>query len=106
MINMAYTPEEAKEECSSPCATADGEGPKYPYGLELSLDDAALKKLGITDLPDVGYVMNLKAVVIVTRVSSSQSQDNEAEKNCSMQITDMEVSAPTDNATLADRLYT
>lgn len=93
MVNMAMTAEEAKE-YSSPCAPcSDEKGPRYPYGLCLSLDDSTIKKLGIT-LPEVGSELQVTAKVVVTSVGMSQVQDGEKEQRCELQITDMALSAP------------
>lgn len=107
MINMAMTAEEAKEQYGGPCAVpADPELPKYPYGLELSLNDETMKKLGITELPDVNYVMKITAFVTVTNIGSSQSQGGEPEQRMSLQITDMQLDAPQrSNADIAAALY-
>lgn len=106
MTNMAMSKEEAQEESGAPTAGNTDELPKYPYGLELRLDDSAMEKLGITELPDVGYVMKLTALVTVTRVSMNQAQDNDAENSMSLQITDMQLDAPAmDSSAMAAKLY-
>lgn len=106
MINMAMTAAEAQEEYGTPVTAAPSELPKYPYGLELSLDDETMKKLGITELPDVNYVMKLTAMVTVTNIGSSQSQGGEPEQRMSLQITDMQLDAPMrSNAEIAAALY-
>lgn len=105
MINMAMSAAEAKEE-SVPCASDPSELPKYPYGLEVQLDDNSMEKLGISKLPDVGYVMQMTCMVTVTNVRSSQAQDNEPEQSMSLQITDMQLDAPMmDNSARAAKLY-
>src|SRR6185369_6092978 len=54
---------------------------RYPYGLQLNLDTAALEKLGIADdLPEVGESYVLVAKVDVTGGSS---------QSLSLQITEM-----------------
>lgn len=106
MTNMAMTPAEAKEESPSAAGGDATELPKYPYGLELSLDDSAMEKLGIAELPDVGYVMKLTALVTVSSVSMNQAQDNDAENSMRLQITDMQLDAPAmDSAAMAAKLY-
>lgn len=105
MIDMSMSAAEAKEESGIP-STDSSELPKYPYGLAIDLDDSAMEKLGITELPDVGYVMQLTALVTVTRVSMNQAQDNDAENRMSLQITDMQLDAPMmDNSARAAKLY-
>lgn len=88
MINMKMSKEEAKEYTAVP---DPGNAPEYPYGLRLSLDDDALEKLGITELPKVGTVMVLQARVEVCGTSAYSTQDKESEASVSLQITDMEL---------------
>lgn len=89
MIDMTLTAEESKQEdCCVPAS--GGDGPKYPYGLSLSLDNISLTKLGI-GLPEIGASLTLSAKVTVTNVSTHQEQDGDMERSCSMQITDMQL---------------
>lgn len=67
------------------------EGPTYPYGLQLSLDDETIEKLGLS-LPEVGKDMALLARVKVTAVSSSEDSyggKTEKRRSVSLQITEM-----------------
>lgn len=100
MVNMKMTKEQAAEYTASPASTEDA--PAYPYGLEICLDDDSLAKLGMTNPPDVGTVLTLKAQVTVTSNGVSQMQDGDKEARCSLQITDMELS---DGKTGAQKLY-
>jgi hypothetical protein len=94
MINMKLSPTESKDAVS--CEPKAGDGPAYPYGLELYLNDETLKKLGYTDPPAVGTELVLHAKVVVTSMGMDQQQDGDKNVRCNMQITDMELaSAPT-----------
>lgn len=88
MVSMQLSAEESKQEAS--CEPKPGDGPKYPYGLSLYLDDATLKKLGL-EMPAVGAEMTLTAKVVVTSVGMDQQQDGDKESRASLQITDMEL---------------
>lgn len=88
MVNMQMSAEEAKE--YGTCEAKPGDGPKYPYGLCLYLDDETMKKLGL-EMPAVGAQMELRAVVVVTSVGMDQQQDGDKEQRASLQITDMEL---------------
>lgn len=101
MKNMALTAEEAKEYMNP--VQSPGDGPKYPYGLCLCLDNDTLEKLGITTLPEVGQVMELKALAIVTSVGMNQEQDGDKRQRADLQITDMELSKATGD--LATKMY-
>jgi hypothetical protein len=66
------------------------EGPMYPYGLSIQLDDESLEKLGI-DVKDlaVGSTMVLVAKVEISSVSSNESTGGPARQSASLQITEM-----------------
>lgn len=87
LIDMKLSPDEAKEMDSCIGASADG-GPKYPWGLSVSLDDETLEKLGITSLPTVGQKMRLMAIVEVCSTSQHANQEG-TDKCVSLQITQM-----------------
>lgn len=90
MVNMKMDPEKQKE-YSQPAIAY--EAPKYPYGLQINLDTESLKKLGITDLPEVGTVMILKAKVEVCSTSKNERADSEPCLCMGLQVTDMELGA-------------
>jgi hypothetical protein len=90
MINMALTPDEAKEEAGCMVTSSDDDTPKYPYGLSLYLNDETLQKLGMTSMPDVGTKLRLVALVDVTGNSQRQTQDGK-DVSMDLQITDMEL---------------
>jgi hypothetical protein len=85
MINMKST-EKPDDEMT------ELERPEYPYGLCIELDEESLKKLGITELPKVGSLMQILAKVRVKTTSAYTTIGNKKEKRVSLQITDMEVS--------------
>lgn len=67
-------------------------GPAYPWGLEVRLDEDALSKLKIDELPDVEVKVGLVAKAMVTAVSSNQGQgDDGPRRNLTLQITDMAI---------------
>lgn len=101
MVNMKMDKEEAKE-ITQP---EPSDAPRYPYGLEMRLDDKSLAKLGMTQPPAVGTTMTVTAKVVVTSASSYQTQGGEAEANSCWQITDMEVSADQSKPSAAASLY-
>jgi hypothetical protein len=103
MISMKLTATEAKSETM--LGDSDDDQPAYPYGLSICLCDDELAKLGITELPPVGTVMQLTALVEVCSISQYENQDG-ADKSMNLQITDMELangnSAP---KPIANRIY-
>lgn len=88
LIDMQLTPEEAKEATACCSDGGEKEGPKYPWGLSISLGDEVLEKLGISTLPQVGQRMKLVAVVEVCSTSQYNNQDG-TDKGVSLQITQM-----------------
>jgi hypothetical protein len=89
LVNMKVDPKTREKDLAVTAAPV--EGPTYPYGLEINLDEEAIDKLGIA-LPEVGKDLALLARVSVTRVSSSENTyggKTEKRRNLSLQITDM-----------------
>lgn len=82
MISMARTPAEIAED-SEPCPA-----PIYPYGLNISLCEEELEKLGLDDDCEVGDMLHMHCMLRVTAV---RKQDTEAGKSVrvEMQITDI-----------------
>jgi hypothetical protein len=95
LVNMKMSKEEAKEQSSPSIADA----PRYPYGLEICLDDEAIEKLGIGDGLNVGDEVMITAKAQVTRKSGYQTMIGEAENSIGLQITDMDVSGESTKAT-------
>jgi hypothetical protein len=95
LVNMKMSKEEAKEQ-SSPSTT---DTPRYPYGLEINLDDDAIEKLGIGDGIEVGDEVTITAKAKVTRKSGYETLVGDSENSIGLQITDMEVSGETSKST-------
>jgi hypothetical protein len=58
----------------------------YPYGLELTLEDDSLDKLGLDSLPDVGDTFEVHGIGEVIRVSENASERDSSRSIC-LQIT-------------------
>lgn len=80
MVSMARTPSAIKKGMNPVSSMAS----KYPYGVSISLDNDTLKKLGITELPEMGDEYQIIGVAKVTHASSASS---EAGQNTSMELT-------------------
>lgn len=97
----------AREERYAETAVAS-EGPAYPWGLQLNLDNEALEKLGI-DLPEVGKTMMIIARVDITAASSSESIEGgktRQNRSASLQITDLCLEADAgEGGSAAETLY-
>ena len=80
------------------------EGPKYPYGLALSLNEEILDKLDLGSLPKVGATLTLVATVDVTSASSEEHQGGKR-RSIGLQITEMCLEAEGDAESAAKALY-
>ncbi len=90
LTDLKITKAEAKKESKAYAISGPGDGERYSYGTRLTLDDAELKKMGITELPAVGTVLmfEAKAKVISSRQSASESSDS---RSIELQITHMDL---------------
>ncbi len=86
LISMEMTKAEAKAE-----ASPDSPDYKYPWGLEIYLDDASLSKLGINTLPTVGTEVRILAKAVIESVNENVTTDDGSKKGVNLQITDMAV---------------
>lgn len=88
--------DEDQENCAIAVPCTDGTKvpkkllPEYPWGLRLSLDDAAMKKLGLSieGLP-VGAIVHLQCLARVTSVSQDARQDGSTPCRAELQIEQM-----------------
>lgn len=87
MANMKMG--KADKKASSPMEV-NSSGPDYPWGLQITLDDAALTKLGIKELPDAESEAHIMAVGKVTRVSST-SEGGKTRRSMEIQIMKLNV---------------
>lgn len=92
MVTMEMKPEEKGKSdsccCSAPCCCDEGK-PRYPWGLQLTLENEQLATLGIPALPKVGATMMITATVKVTSCNENECEGEEPRRSVSLQITDM-----------------
>jgi hypothetical protein len=81
---MELSKKEAKESSPEVFSSKDS-SPRYPYGLEIRLENDALEKLGI-DLPEVGTDVMIRAECCVTSVSSNESRGGKPRRTVTLQI--------------------
>ena len=101
LVSMKLSPKEAKAELMP----STKEGPRYPWGLQLNLDDEILTKLGISKLPEVGETYPLSAKCEVTSVSASDTQGGGMRRSLSLQITELAPFAQDEKKDPKDVLY-
>jgi hypothetical protein len=85
LVSLELSPQEAKAETIEARET---EKPKYPYGTCLYLDEEALAKLGVKELPDVGSMLHIMAVGKVTGTSEREYEGG-SHKTLDVQIVEM-----------------
>ena len=95
----------SREPANTIVATDAPEGPRYPYGLSLQLDDDTLGKLGLS-LPTVGKSFLLQARVKVTGAMEAEHEGGTKVRNASLQIEDMGLGPDEgEGSSAADKLY-
>lgn len=93
MKSLALTKAEAEKEYGECCPTEAGEkdeGPRYPWGLSICLDQGTLDKLGIGLMP-VGTELTIMARVTVTGTSSRERIKGDKKEDMDLQITAMDM---------------
>ncbi len=88
LINMENTAQEAAQQVGVPTAA---EGPKYPWGLQITLSDDSLDKLGVKSLPAAGTEVTIVAKAVVTGTSERQTEGEGTRSSMDLQITDMQL---------------
>lgn len=88
LIDMKMTKKEREENSPKVCGPGDSDGPTYPWGLKLDLNNDAIKKLDITELPKVGTYMTVTARACVVGVRSSERENHE-DRSIELQIEEL-----------------
>lgn len=89
--SMKLSEEDQKEEMSQ-SPIKEGDGPEYPYGLRLRIDEDEIEKLGLgEDMPELKTKFRLSAIVEVCSASQNSSVYGDS-KVLELQITDMGLS--------------
>lgn len=114
-VNMAMPKEKGGKSdgccCGGPCDCGDEGKPRYPWGLQISLEKEQLDALGIKEMPMTGTVVALQATAKVTRCSEEEREGADPMRSVSLQITDLafepaaEQKKPVNMAETAKALY-
>jgi len=83
LIDMKLTPREKREEMPMPMK--DYKGPDYPYELRITLDEDAMKKLGMK-LPKVGDKIEIMGAGSVLSVSSNSHASERGGERSSQRV--------------------
>lgn len=89
LTDMKLSKAEKKANNEGCCISTSG-GPDYSWGLEINLDDAALKKLGVKALPEVAGECRIVAVGKITSASMTAGEKNTS-RNVRIQITKLDI---------------
>lgn len=92
LTDMKLTKEDVKEQ-PEPVL---GDKPKFPFGLEVHLNERSIQKLGLKELPEVGQEKILLARVICESVSARKTIDGGEDRSITLQITHMNLTTSTD----------
>ena len=95
-------PEEKKD--NSVLSVVDDK-PNYPYGLRITLDPDTIKKLGLTEMPDVGSMMALMAQAEVIAVNKIDAPGDEEKYSVELQIQDLDVKGESKEKKASSMLY-
>lgn len=98
MASMAMKQDKAEGKsdcccCAGPCGCDEGK-PRFPWGLQLNLENEQLQALGMSSLPKVGETMTIQAVVKVTRCGEEEREGEDPCRSVALQITDLGIEAP------------
>jgi len=86
---------------AEPSKSSQPSQPEYPYGLQISLDNDGLQKLGI-DISTMrvgdGVLIQAKAEVKSVSISENSYNDGKIEQRLELQITDIAINPPTEES--------
>lgn len=86
-VSLKLTTPEAKAESPE---VAESEGPAYPWGTCIYLDQVALEKLGMTAEDfKVGTTMEINGSIKVTGTSVREREGGESYTSVDLQVTDL-----------------
>ena len=103
LIDMARTPADKEKEARRWDEPQVNEMPDYPYGLSISLEDEACKKLGLDKL-DEDSPVNITATGMISNYSV-MTINGEKKMSVTIQLQKMSVSGESDKDDPADTLY-
>jgi hypothetical protein len=90
LVDMKLSKKESKEEVG--IITTKSEGPRYPYGLSLDLNDESMDKLGLSAKSfSVGEEVVIKAKAKIKSLRMNQYEGEDKSDSMELQITKLEV---------------
>ena len=106
MKDLSYTPEELAQNKEKYCCAPDGSGPKYPWGLSLSLETETLSKLGksVTDFK-VGDSIPIMVMAKVTSISMSENAEGGKNQSVGLIAAQMDFGEASSEEDKAQKLF-
>jgi hypothetical protein len=90
-VSMRLPKDKAKEMTAPMAAEGPSKGPRYPWGLQLRLENESLEKLGITELPEAGAECKIVAIGKVVSVEKRDVDGGETRRHVEIQITKLAI---------------
>jgi hypothetical protein len=104
-VDMSVTEAEKKQRERKMQERMEGtDGPDYPYGLSVHLDEGSLLKLQVKDLPKAGEEVRIEGTAKVRSVRQEDVDGGQQERSVELQITHLGLGAPPAK-TGADTMY-
>lgn len=100
LTNLKRTKEDKAEKSDTVLGYDDED---YPYGLQVHLDDATIKKLAVGPL-EVGRAVTIMAKAFVSEASAN-THKGKPRRSATLQLTDMEVVPSDGNEDTAAIMY-
>lgn len=88
MINLQISDSEKKEQSQTSILYDTA---SYPYGMKLHVDPETYKKLGLSEVPDLGEKMIIIAHVEVSSLSKAPGKGDEVMVDMCLQVTDIDI---------------
>lgn len=76
---------------NEPTVSGAPEGPRYPWGLTLRLENESLEKLGIKEMPDAGTECEVMAMAKVVSVEKREVAGGKSRRHMELQITKLAI---------------
>lgn len=79
--------------------------PSYPVGLKITLDEETVRKLGLSEAPDVGKKIELMAIGEVVSVNKEEGRGDEHSFSFSVQLQDVDLRPDSREKEVSGALY-
>lgn len=92
LVDLALSPEEQEDAGMVALSPGDkGDGPRYPWGMSITLNKATLDKLGLGMDIDIGDFVDARVFGTVTSISMNKRNDGTGDCCVCVQIEKMSI---------------